>query len=168
MYASHIAAMAPATNIGSSTPVSIGGEGSPFPSPGGSSEPRSRGNNVADKTDTSGDEPPNEPDRSRQPVTTMERKVINDAVAYIRGLAELRGRNKDWAEKTVREAVESAGVGSARGARDRSDRDRSRRSAAPNSTAAKITVDGGTVTLDLKGAEVTRVNPGWRYQLAVA
>ena len=72
----------------------------------------------------------------------MERKVINDAVAYIRGLAELRGRNKDWAEKTVREAVEPAGVGGIGRARDRSDRHRSRRSAAPDSTAAKITIDG--------------------------
>ncbi len=44
-------------------------------------------------------------DPRRRPGTTMERKVVNDAVAYIRGLAELRGRNEDWAEKTVREAA---------------------------------------------------------------
>ena len=41
----------------------------------------------------------------RQPATAMERKSINDAVAYIRGLAELRERNADWAERAVREAA---------------------------------------------------------------
>jgi membrane-bound serine protease (ClpP class) len=35
----------------------------------------------------------------------MERKILNDAVAYIRGLAELRGRNADWAEQAVRGAA---------------------------------------------------------------
>lgn len=68
-YAAHVAAMAPATNIGSATPVQIGGEG-----------------------ETSGTP------------TTMDRKVVNDAVAKIRALAERRGRNADWAEKAVRDA----------------------------------------------------------------
>lgn len=91
LYASHIAAMAPATNLGSATPVQIGGGGdshSPFPTPGGD----------ADKKE-------DKPAEGRRPGSAMERKVINDAVAYIRGLAELRGRNADWAEKAVREAV---------------------------------------------------------------
>ncbi len=99
MYASHIAAMAPATNIGSSTPVSIGGEGSPFPTPGGSPDPDQ--GKKPDGTTPEG-EPPNAPAKAQG--STMERKVVNDAVAYIRGLAELRGRNKDWAEQSVREA----------------------------------------------------------------
>ena len=68
LYASHIAAMAPATNLGAATPVSIGGEKQESESP-------------------------------------MERKVVSDAVAYIRGLAELRGRNSDWAEQAVRGAA---------------------------------------------------------------
>jgi membrane-bound serine protease (ClpP class) len=73
LYASHYAAMAPGTNLGAASPVSIGG--------GGSQEKKDAG-----------------PD-------TMTKKVTNDAVAYIRGLAEMRGRNADWAEKAVREAV---------------------------------------------------------------
>ena len=74
LYASHYAAMAPGTNLGAASPVSIGG----------SSEKNG-------KKDSGGD--------------TMTKKVTNDAVAYIRGLAEMRGRNADWAEKAVREAV---------------------------------------------------------------
>jgi len=66
VYASHVAAMAPATNIGSATPVRGDGE---------AMEPN------------------------------LERKVVNEAVAQMRGLAELRGRNIEWAEKTVREAT---------------------------------------------------------------
>jgi membrane-bound serine protease (ClpP class) len=73
LYASHIAAMAPGTNLGAASPVAIGG--------------------VSQK-----DEKKGEPD-------TMTKKVTNDAVAYIRGLAELRKRNADWAEKAVRESV---------------------------------------------------------------
>ncbi|MEE4212476.1 MAG: ATP-dependent Clp protease proteolytic subunit, partial [Parvularcula sp.] len=76
MYAAHVSAMAPATNTGSATPV---GGGSPF----------------------SGDEESAEgEDISNQ--ASMRGKVIEDAVAYIRGLAQLRGRNGDWAEKAVR------------------------------------------------------------------
>jgi membrane-bound serine protease (ClpP class) len=80
LYASHIAAMAPATNLGAATPVNIlGGGASPAP----------------------GKEEKGEP----APKDTMSRKEIQDAAAYIRSLAELRGRNVQWAEKAVREAV---------------------------------------------------------------
>ncbi|HZO02956.1 MAG TPA: nodulation protein NfeD [Burkholderiales bacterium] len=75
LYASHVAAMAPGTNVGAASPVSIG-------APAGAKD---------DKKDKSED--------------TMMRKVTNDAVAYIRGLAELRKRNADWAERAVREGV---------------------------------------------------------------
>jgi len=76
LYASHIAAMAPGTNLGAASPVSIGG--------GGSTE---------------------KDEKKGSPMDTMTRKVTNDAVAYIRGLADLRKRNADWAEKAVREGV---------------------------------------------------------------
>jgi membrane-bound serine protease (ClpP class) len=93
-YASHLAVMAPATNIGSSTPVSIGSPMTPPASPG-SSEPA-----TADEEKDGGQEP-----SASTPAVSgdaMTRKVVNDAVAYLQGLAELRGRNIEWAERTVR------------------------------------------------------------------
>ncbi|WP_454913105.1 NfeD family protein [Stutzerimonas chloritidismutans] len=83
LYASHVAAMAPGTNLGAATPVQIGGmPGAPPEQPQGEQ-----------------DEP------SKPPGDAMSRKQVNDAAAYIRGLAQLRGRNAEWAEQAVREAV---------------------------------------------------------------
>ncbi len=82
LYASHIAAMAPATNLGAATPVQIGG------SPAPDSKPNDGGK-----------------DAKPEPANASERKAVNDAVAYIRGLAELRGRNVEWAEAAVRTAA---------------------------------------------------------------
>src|SRR5258705_167147 len=84
LYASHVAAMAPATNLGAATPISIGGESPSKPSPGPADKPSS---DTPEKKEVA------------EPATALERKIINDAVAYIRGLAELRGRNADWAEQ---------------------------------------------------------------------
>jgi membrane-bound serine protease (ClpP class) len=84
MYASHVAAMAPATNLGAATPVSIGATGTGKP-------PAEEGDDEAEG--------------KRKPGTAMERKAINDATAYIHGLAELRGRNVEWAERAVTEAA---------------------------------------------------------------
>jgi membrane-bound serine protease (ClpP class) len=84
LYASHIAAMAPATNLGAATPVQIGA-----PSAAPSPQPEEKSDKEAQP----------------EPGSAMERKAINDAVAYIRGLAELRGRNADWAESAVRTAA---------------------------------------------------------------
>jgi len=78
LYACHFAAMAPATNLGAASPVAIGG-----PSP--------------KEEDRKG--------KSAEPADTLARKQMHDAAAYIRGLAQLRGRNADWAERAVREAV---------------------------------------------------------------
>ncbi len=87
LYASHVAAMAPATNLGAATPVAIGG-GRPAPD-----EPVPAADKGTDKAAK-----PAGPD-------AMTRKSVNDAAAYIRGLAQMRGRNADWAERAVREAV---------------------------------------------------------------
>ena len=87
LYASHIAAMAPATNLGAATPVNLGQsddahDGKP-------------------KRGTKGDGAKAAPSTDQ----TMTRKQVNDSAAYIRGLAQLRGRNAAWAERAVREAV---------------------------------------------------------------
>lgn len=112
LYASHIAAMAPATNLGAATPVSIGGESSPEPTP--APEPGSAPSAKPESNSTPAQKPIVAPNPTSGPTklptfpvpaTAMERKVINDAVAYIRGLAELRGRNADWGEAAVRGAA---------------------------------------------------------------
>jgi membrane-bound serine protease (ClpP class) len=113
LYASHIAAMAPATNLGAATPVSIGGGDSPSPSPTGTSPrptPDKHGDGDEGRDRSPADRehqpaPADWPKDTTPPTSPMERKVVNDAVAYIRGLAELRGRNADWAEQAVRGAA---------------------------------------------------------------
>ena len=91
LYASHIAAMAPATNIGAATPIQIGAPSRPTPK-------KDDGESAKESKDK-----PSEDDSA--PESAAERKAVNDAVAYIRGLAELRNRNADWAEAAVRSAV---------------------------------------------------------------
>jgi membrane-bound serine protease (ClpP class) len=91
LYASHIAAMAPASNLGAATPVAIG-----LPMPGG----------PADKPEPRPASAPGQAspatERAADPLAA---KRVNDAAAYIRSLAQLRGRNAEWAEQAVREAV---------------------------------------------------------------
>src|SRR5438093_2622992 len=87
LYASHIAAMAPGTNLGAATPVQIG-----MPGPG-STPPSDKEKDKAKAGDDSHAQDP------------MTKKQVHDAAAYIRGFAQLRGRNGDWAERAVREAV---------------------------------------------------------------
>ncbi|MDX1267232.1 MAG: nodulation protein NfeD, partial [Oceanisphaera sp.] len=94
LYASHVAAMAPGSHLGAATPVQIGGPGLPS-SP---SDPDDKNNQ--DSTD--GDDTSSPPAAGS---TAMERKTLNDAIAYIRSLAQLRGRNADWAELAVRDAA---------------------------------------------------------------
>lgn len=86
LYASHIAAMAPGTNLGAATPVQLGGLG---PEPERKPAPGKEG--AGGKDDS--------------PAAAMTRKQLNDAAAYIRGLAQMRGRNADWAERAVREGL---------------------------------------------------------------
>lgn len=86
LYASHVAAMAPGTNLGAATPVELG-IGQPQKPEG-----------------------PAQPDGQKKPEnanegSAMTRKAMNDAAAYLRGLAQMRGRNADWAERAVRESV---------------------------------------------------------------
>ncbi len=104
LYASHVAAMAPATNLGAATPVQLGGQDF-MPSP---TDPAS-----SQRPDLPANPDTGEPAESASPDTktpatpgnALQTKQINDAVAYLRSLAELHGRNADWAEKAVREAA---------------------------------------------------------------
>lgn len=86
LYASHIAAMAPGTNLGAATPVAIG-----TPGLGAPQKPGRDKDKAGSPAEIPGD--------------AMAEKAVNDAAAYIRGLAQLRGRNAEWAERAVREAV---------------------------------------------------------------
>ncbi|MDQ3060132.1 MAG: nodulation protein NfeD [Pseudomonadota bacterium] len=106
LYASHIAAMAPATNLGAATPVALGPqpaapkpvEPPEPPEPTEPTEPAAS----ADKPGRSASRPADAPLFGQG---AMQHKQTNDAAAYIRSLAELRGRNAEWADKAVREAV---------------------------------------------------------------
>ncbi len=109
LYASHVAAMAPGTNLGAATPVPIGGAPPDAPpnSPSGvpSGAPSGDQPTPGDDVEAKGRDAA-APERSVPvPGNASERKAVNDSAAYIRSLAELRGRNADWAERAVREGV---------------------------------------------------------------
>jgi len=91
LYASHVAAMAPATNLGAATPVQIGLPSMP------TDLPEENGEGELSAPPESG-------------ATAMERKMMNDATAYIKGLAELRGRNAEWAVSAVTDAATLPGT----------------------------------------------------------
>ncbi|HBS30437.1 MAG TPA: hypothetical protein DEA40_01620, partial [Parvularcula sp.] len=109
MYAANVSAMAPGTNTGAATPVEVGGapdDDNPF----GGEKPADPAGEGADPAGApAGDAPATEEPAETAPALAnddaMRAKVINDSVAYIRALAEERGRNADWAEKAVREAA---------------------------------------------------------------
>jgi len=157
-YASHIAAMAPATNIGSSTPVSIGGPPTPTPgAPPGDDGARPDGEGQEDADNADG--------RDGRPSTdAMTRKVINDAVAYLQSLAELRGRNIEWAEETVRyganlrssEALEKNVVDFVAS---------SLRELLEKVDGTSVTTSSRTVTLDVADAGIRLVETDWRHEL---
>ena len=96
LYAAHIAAMAPATTLGAATPVAIG-------LPGMERKPPAPARDAEVGKDDRADAKP--PANLASPPDAMTAKQVNDAAAFIRGLAQLRGRNADWAERAVREAA---------------------------------------------------------------
>jgi len=146
LYSCHVAAMAPATNLGAATPVSIGTPMSPSPG-------------------DEGQKPNQQPegDAAPQPGSAMERKVTNDAVAYIRGLAELRGRNADWAETAVRAGASlTASRALELNVIDLVAED------TPSLLEAiadrTVNVHGRQVGLDLKDAPLYALDPDWRSE----
>lgn len=155
LYASHVAAMAPATNLGAATPVSIGGEPE-APSPPVLPQGKPAGKGGGGAGEGSGPE--------AQPGTAMERKVVNDAVAYIRGLAELRGRNADWAEQAVRGAASLTASAALENkvidtiARDLPD-------LLARLDGREVRIDNRTVKLATRDLAVVHVRPDWRTEL---
>ncbi|MFC0401008.1 NfeD family protein [Paraburkholderia rhizosphaerae] len=114
IYASHIAAMAPGTNLGAATPVQIGMGGSDNPKPGAAptmpgAAPDNRAGGKPESPASGASAAAASSDTAAMPAldtqSTETRKQVQDASAYIRGLAQLRGRNASWAEHAVREAV---------------------------------------------------------------
>jgi len=142
LYASHIAAMAPGTNLGAATPVQIGGFSPP-------SLPKSD-KDIEPKTDT-------EPD-------AMKRKIINDAAAYMRGLAEMRGRNKEWAELAVREGASLSAKEALKKnvidvvANDLND-------LFLQLEGKSITIQNQERSLNTEGKSIVKIDPDWRSRL---
>ena len=149
LYASHIAAMAPATNLGAATPVQMIDIGRPpAEAPAAGSEAAKQPHPVA-------------------PTDTHERKAVNDAVAYIRSLAELRHRNADWAESAVRQAASL----SATQALDQHVIDLIAKDIPDllvQLDGRKVTTTNGELTLATGRLVVERVTADWRTQLLAA
>ena len=146
LYASHFAAMAPGTNLGAATPINIG-----LPSPA-TPEPK------PDDSDKSGKGAPR---KSGDDKSTLERKQIHDAAAYIRSLAQMRGRNADWGERAVREAVSlSADEALAQHVIDLTARDVPE--LLTKLDGRKVATASGERVLATAGAAPTRLGPDWR------
>jgi membrane-bound serine protease (ClpP class) len=138
--------MAPATNLGAATPVQIGG----VPDPGGGRQPpKPEGADKKDKPDGK----PHKPG--------MDEKALNDAIAYIRGLAQMRGRNVAWAEKAVREAASlSAEEAVRQNVADLLASDLPE--LARKLHGKRITLAGREFTLATQDAELVTLTPDWR------
>jgi membrane-bound serine protease (ClpP class) len=178
LYASHVAAMAPGTNLGAATPVQIGGAPTPIPEPEkparededekGEKEDEGAGEVEDEGAGETGDrgagEEKKEPKQARRPHPTIADKAVSDAVAYIRSLAQMRGRNADWAEKAVREAASlsaeealeervidliASDVGNLLEMLD----------------GRTVTVQGEERSLETAGLAVVEIEPDWRTEL---
>ena len=147
LYASHLAAMAPGTNIGAATPIRMGGGG---PAPGGD---RPTPDEEAPSDGAEGGAPDPAP-----PEDAASRKSLNDAVAQIRSLAELRGRDADWAEAAVAQAATLTSEGALeRGVIEIVADDLAALLAAAD--GREVSLGDRTVTLELSGAEVVELEP---------
>ena len=181
LLSAHVAAMAPATNVGSATPVALGGDGPQVPDQDEIDEPEeeqreeaeeaeqeapdneeARDDDDADAADESterGEEAPDPDDLS-----PGEKKALNDAVAWIRSLAEQTGRNADWAERAVRDAANLT----ARDAVEQNVADfiaRDLDEVLELSDGREVLVGRDTITLETKDLRVERRDPDWRSEL---
>ena len=150
VYASHVAAMAPATSLGAATPVAIGG-GAPGGGQAGDDEERDDGPGAGQ-------------DEGAQQGSAGERKAVNDSVAYLRSLANLRGRDAAFAEEAVRDAATlTASEALERGVVEVVAA--SVESLLEQVDGREVTIAGESFRLDVAGQAVTEVAPGWRVQL---
>ena len=166
LYASHIAAMAPGTNLGAATPVAIGIGGSPG---GDEPVPKQDDGDKASKKKADGKANKQTVEEAKKEAvlpasSAMTRKQVHDAAAYIRGLAELRGRNVAWAERAVREAVSLSAPEALKMkvidlvAEDVGD-------LLAQVHGRKLKAGGVERTLDTKGAMAVKQEPDWRNRL---
>lgn len=140
--AAHIAAMTPGTNIGAAHPVQIGG----FPT--GPQSP-----------DTSG--------KKEKPSAPMEDKIVNDTVAWVESLAQLRGRNAEWAARTVRESISASAAEALR--------DKAIDVVADSETSLlaqldrrKVAMPSGEVTLEMTGVVIQDFPMWWGERVLTA
>ena len=144
-YASHIVAMAPGTHLGAATPVRMQMPGLPqSPKPGSESK---------------------EPKDNSQ--SAMKNKIINDAIAYLRSLAQLRGRSTEWAEKFVRDAATLTSAEAAKeGVIDFVANDV--RDILGKVHGRQVKTQAGQLTLDVRNATVKTIEPSWKTQFLTA
>jgi membrane-bound serine protease (ClpP class) len=148
LLAAHIAAMTPTTHLGAATPV---------PLIGNEAGPEDAGN---DKSDDGEQETP-------ASGGAMERKVLNDAIAYIRSLAERHGRNADWAEKAVRDAATLT----AREALEQNVVDylaENRADLLQQLDGVEVEIDSEAVTLATNDVVIEEYEPSWRIKILSA
>jgi membrane-bound serine protease (ClpP class) len=161
LYASHVAAMAPATNLGAATPVAIGAPGQPGPTEPAAPEKQKAADG---KTERGADRETPATRDDAGPAEPMKAKAVNDAAAYIRSLAQLRGRNADFAENAVRRASSlSASDALAGGVIDFIAVDVA--DLLKKADGRKIALVNASTTLELAGASVETISPDWKSRL---
>ena len=156
LLASHVAAMAPTTHLGAATPVSLTGGDDFGPDAPGNEQPSSENENGEGETTPETD--------NQSPGSAMERKVLNDAISYIRGLAEAHGRNADGAEQAVRDAATLT----AREALEQNVIDLIADDRGELLTAVhgrEVTVNNEAFIVDIEGVVVEQIEPNWRLKI---
>lgn len=154
MAATHIAAMAPGTQIGAATPISLGAPSTPSnPLAPAKEDDAKKDKETKDATDTN--------------AAALDRKSLNDAVSFIKSLAQMRGRNAEWMEKAVRDAATLTG--------DEAQRERVVEIVANDIPDLLTKLEGRSVTiagverkLAVKDLPIGHVEPGWRTTLLSA
>lgn len=134
MYASHLSAMSPGTNIGAASPINLMGPSTP-----------------------------NEEKKGTKTLTTEENKAMNDASAYMRSLAQMRGRNAEWGDRAVRNA-ESISAEEAKRLNVIDVIADNYPQLLTKMDGHNVTVQGVTKKISTKNLELENMPEDWRYQ----